>query len=71
MPDYYVQVRKGGAWHYDTQTIRTLCGRKKGHLDWLHGTLVVWDTSDKPQHRLCKRCERIAGRDSSKNLDTI
>lgn len=65
MTDYYMQIRKGGAWHIRrSNDWFTRCGiPAQSRIDarWPH--LIdhfFLRQRDKPQQPLCKRCERIA-----------
>lgn len=55
MTNYYVQIRKGGAWHIGkSDGVVTRCGLRL--WKWI---LPTWIKSRPyPQQPLCKRCER-------------
>lgn len=58
MPDYYVQVRKGGVEHIFSGYVPA--GRA---MSWCGEDLGSWPIRKKktePSGRVCKRCERIA-----------
>lgn len=62
----YVQIRKGGVWH-PAPRFRPKCGVvvKPGasFYDWVQ----IWASKRKhPLQPLCKRCERIAEKESKR-----